>query len=403
MQLALLRRAQRPLAEAQDRAQDVVEVVRDAAGQRAHRLEPLGLPQAALQPRHLLLLALALGDVAQGTDKPIGRTVGIAKHGAPGAEPADLTVGHDEPHLVVVGRPAREVRLQRRLHAFKVAGVVREDGLPLLTGPPRVSDGKAEQFLRARGKVGATGPKVPVENAFVRPHQGQRVALLGLPQFLLGPHALGHVGRRHARAQQLARRVTEVEDRAVHPADLPAPDHASVELQPLRVAVAVLVQQCDAKARSSGWNGNRSSICCRGTTPVPEAGPIARAVEATRRRGRRRRGFTVAVRRSLDGEGIALFGTPQRGLGLLALGILLFELGVELGVLKRDGGLGREQVQHRAARRREHMRREVVLEVEHPDEIALMHQGQAQHRATAPSAGCIRRARTRSACWHHPG
>ena len=33
--------AQRHLAVAEDRAEDVVEVVRDAAGERAHRLEAL--------------------------------------------------------------------------------------------------------------------------------------------------------------------------------------------------------------------------------------------------------------------------------------------------------------------------------------------------------------------------
>ena len=42
--------AQHPLAVAQDRAEDVVEVVRDAAGERAHRLEALRLAQPRFQP-----------------------------------------------------------------------------------------------------------------------------------------------------------------------------------------------------------------------------------------------------------------------------------------------------------------------------------------------------------------
>ena len=47
----------------------------------------------------------------------------------------------------------------------------------------------------------------------------------------------------------------------------------------------------------------------------------------------------MTVRRGIDRQGVALLGTAQSGLGLPALGVLLFEPGVQLGVLKRDGGL----------------------------------------------------------------
>ena len=56
---ALGRLLLRHLAVAEDRGEDVVEVVRDAAGERAHRLQLLRLPQLPLEA-----LALGLGALA---------------------------------------------------------------------------------------------------------------------------------------------------------------------------------------------------------------------------------------------------------------------------------------------------------------------------------------------------
>ena len=58
--------AQRHLAIAEDRAQDVVEVVRNAARQRTHRLQPLRQAQLLLEAAQLLLGALLLRDIHSG-------------------------------------------------------------------------------------------------------------------------------------------------------------------------------------------------------------------------------------------------------------------------------------------------------------------------------------------------
>ena len=74
--LALAQLPLRQLAVAQDRAQDVVEVVRDAAGERADRLHLLRTAQRVLRTRALqlaraqfLLRALTLSDVDHSAHK----------------------------------------------------------------------------------------------------------------------------------------------------------------------------------------------------------------------------------------------------------------------------------------------------------------------------------------------
>ncbi len=51
-----------------------------------------------------------------------------------------------------------------------------------------------------------------------------------------------------------------------------------------------------------------------------------------------------------------------------------------MGVLQRDRRLRRQQFQHRDPGGREYVRRQFVLEIEHPDQLGLLHQGQAEHR-----------------------
>ena len=55
------------------------------------------------------------------------------------------------------------------------------------------------------------------------------------------------------------------------------------------------------------------------------------------------------------------------------------EIAIQARILERDRGLRGEQLQHRGARRREDARGEVVLEVEHADEFALVRERQAEH------------------------
>ena len=76
------------LAVTEDRGEDVVEVVRDAAGQRAHRLELLRLAQLRFEPVALGLGVLAHGDVFERTGHPVRPALLVTQRDAALAEPA---------------------------------------------------------------------------------------------------------------------------------------------------------------------------------------------------------------------------------------------------------------------------------------------------------------------------
>ena len=59
---------------AEDRAHDIVEVVRDAAGKRAHRLHAAALLQPRLQSRSLLLHRLPLNGIENGVESHAQQT-----------------------------------------------------------------------------------------------------------------------------------------------------------------------------------------------------------------------------------------------------------------------------------------------------------------------------------------
>ena len=69
------------LAVPQDGAEDVVEVVGDAAGERADRLHFLRLAQLRLEPFLLNLRLLACGDVDRGTDESRGPPLDVSPLG----------------------------------------------------------------------------------------------------------------------------------------------------------------------------------------------------------------------------------------------------------------------------------------------------------------------------------
>ena len=76
------------LAVAEDRREDVVEVVRDAAGQGAHRLELLRLAQLRLEPVALRLGTLALGDVLERPGHAVRLALFVAQRNTAFTEPA---------------------------------------------------------------------------------------------------------------------------------------------------------------------------------------------------------------------------------------------------------------------------------------------------------------------------
>src|SRR6266498_2717071 len=66
-------------------------------------------------------------------------------------------------------------------------------------------------------------------------------------------------------------------------------------------------------------------------------------------------------------------------LRLVEIELASLQLLIETGLFKRHCGLRREQFEHRDTGRREHARCEVVLEIEHPDEVALVDQWQTEN------------------------
>src|SRR5215510_6726406 len=180
---ALGRIAQRHLAVAEDRPQDVVEVVRDAAGERAHRLQPLRLTQLPLEP-------LALRNVAPDAVVTLEAALCVEDRRAAHADIANGSVQRDpgileitervtrREHRLVLGPGARQER-----HAFKLPARLADRESSQISG--RVI-GLARQVREAQVLV--LFP-VPVGGEL-----GQRAeARFALAQRLLDALALGDV------------------------------------------------------------------------------------------------------------------------------------------------------------------------------------------------------------------
>src|SRR5262245_15925869 len=110
---ALLRIAHRHLAVAEDRAEDIVEVVRDAAGERADRLQALRAAQLLLHLAQLLLGLLPLRDVLHEADHARGVAHGVEKHAPARLQPVHRAVRMD--HAVFGGDLTRTVRVAQRV------------------------------------------------------------------------------------------------------------------------------------------------------------------------------------------------------------------------------------------------------------------------------------------------
>ena len=209
------------LAIAEDRGEDVVEVVRDAAGQRAHRLELLRLAQLRFEPVALGLGVLARGDVFERTGHPVRPALLVTQRDAALAEPDPAVRARVvEPVLDLPVRSAAvvEVGLQRVVHALLVVRVVAEHPPPLLARAHRFAGLQAEQFLGARGEEEGLAAHVPVPHAFVRPGDRQLVALLRLAQRLLGALVRVDVADRPRPTRRPTVQVAQVAAANAHPA-----------------------------------------------------------------------------------------------------------------------------------------------------------------------------------------
>ncbi len=69
------------------------------------------------------------------------------------------------------------------------------------------------------------------------------------------------------------------------------------------------------------------------------------------------------------------------------------EIGVEVRVLERDRGLRGQEGKELDAGWREHVRGDVVLEVQHADKRALFHERQAEYRPGVPPADILIRGK----------
>src|SRR5262249_25596600 len=120
---ALGRAALRHLAVAEHGSEDVVEVVRDSARERSHRLQALRLAEPALALAQCFLGPLALGDVGRGSGPAhdLARLVALAD----GVEdvPAGLAandVAHFHREALAL---SREQRLARGLPSREILGM----------------------------------------------------------------------------------------------------------------------------------------------------------------------------------------------------------------------------------------------------------------------------------------
>ena len=77
---------------------------------------------------------------------------------------------------------------------------------------------------------------------------------------------------------------------------------------------------------------------------------------------------------NVDSDDIGVDQSPD-------LGFAFNDIAVQAGVLQRDRGLRGEQLQHGQPGRREHVRGQVVFQVKHADELALIDQRQAEDGA----------------------
>ena len=213
---ALWRIAQCDLAVAEDRAQDVVEVVRDAAGERAHRLQALGATQLLLHLAHL-------GDVADDADDPLRHAVRVAKHLPAAADRARLLAAQDAVFEFVLQSPPGESRaplLRDPRPIVRVVTHVRHD-VAARTVPRVLRHVHHPQGLG--GGEDLVGLHVPVEMPLLGHVQSEGVALFREPQRLL---------------RQLARR--DVGDHADAPARaaLGVARHQAARVDPARLARA---------------------------------------------------------------------------------------------------------------------------------------------------------------------
>src|SRR6185369_8346247 len=130
-----------------DDGEEVVEVVRDTAGEPAHRLELLRLAQ-------LLFEHTVLGDIVYDADEAFGARIARPEADLFDHEIADRAVGADDTvvvmHLLVVAGIEREARGHERISIGGMDAV-----------PPRAGDDLFRRPAEDRGEAGIAVHRVP--------------------------------------------------------------------------------------------------------------------------------------------------------------------------------------------------------------------------------------------------
>ena len=178
----------RELPETQDGAEDVVEVVCDAASEGPNRLQLLRLSQLNLEAFFLGCRFPVRGDVDRRADEAHdGAARRIAHTAASGLQPVPLAIGMANPVLrLVVIRMSLDMIAQRVFHDLYVVRVHFESGKPRLPrGYGRIFRPPVQQLHLRRQKSGSAF-EIPIEVAFLRSFHGEGISLFALAQ---GPFA----------------------------------------------------------------------------------------------------------------------------------------------------------------------------------------------------------------------
>ena len=209
-----------------DRREQIVEVVGDAAGERAHRLHLLRLPELRLEPLAGLFGPAPLGDVDGGADVAGEGAAGVDARDAVRRHPAILAVGAARAGIDLEGLPlleGAEEDIGPDLPVVWVQEIVPAVGRHLVELPPEEGNPLlVDEIGLAEGVRG--------------PHHHRRgigqgaEALFALPQRRLGTLAVGDVD--HDAAQRSRPCVDDVNGDAILQPDHPpvGRDHPIVEL-----------------------------------------------------------------------------------------------------------------------------------------------------------------------------
>ncbi len=203
--------ADRHLAVAEYRAEDVVEVVRDAARERAERFEPLCLAQPVLGDAQRLLGVFLLGDVHRRAG-PAHRLAARVSQAHPGHVQPTHAVGPHHPDLQADARRlAPEMSGHLRLVPRAVFRMERKLLDDLRAAAPLLVRREAAELVVARRAVILVGQHVPIPVAFAGRLHRERIALFRQAQRLLRLPARGHFAHESRPACRLSSRVALAE------------------------------------------------------------------------------------------------------------------------------------------------------------------------------------------------